>query len=44
MSVTQIRETIRRYGQYAGVRHLKNRGVPLEDVVTALFGRVRRLS
>lgn len=41
MSVDQIKGVVQRYGHYAGVRHLRNKGIPLEHVLFALYGRLQ---
>lgn len=39
MSQFDMKQAIKRYGPWSGVRHLRNRGVPFEDAYKALFGR-----
>lgn len=38
MSQEDMSAAIRKYGLYAGVRHLRNRGVPFEQAYLATFG------
>lgn len=39
MSAQAINKAIHMYGPYAGVRHLRNKGVPFEDAYRAVFNR-----
>lgn len=39
MSQRDMSQAIKRYGQWAGVRFLRNRGVAFEDTYAAVFGR-----
>lgn len=43
MSQQDMSSAIRKFGVWAGVRHLKNRGVPFDDAYRAVFGRNPRL-
>ncbi len=42
MSKQDMSSAIRKFGLYAGVRHLRNRGVPFQDAYIAAFGRMPR--
>jgi len=44
MSMFDMKSAIRRYGPWAGVRHLRNRGVRFEDAYSAVFDRKPRLA
>jgi hypothetical protein len=43
MSKQAINTAIRKYGNYAGVRFLRNNGVRFEDAYMAVFNREPRL-
>lgn len=43
MSMFDMKRALRRYGNWAGVRHLRNRGVPFDDAYQAIFDRPPRL-
>lgn len=36
----QVRQWVRSYGMYAGVRHARNRGVPFSVTYYSVFGRL----
>ncbi|WKZ86309.1 hypothetical protein N5B55_04985 [Ralstonia pickettii] len=42
-TVQMYRNKLRRMGQWAGVRHLRNQGVAFEDAYFILFDRAPRL-
>lgn len=44
MSIFDMQGAIKRFGPYAGVRHLRNRGVPFEAAHFALFGCMPRFN
>lgn len=43
MSSNDMSSAIQKFGLYAGVRFLKNRGVPFADAYRAVFGKNPRL-